>query len=408
MILRHCLVLFCVGLASSLLAGDAGSAAPASTSDVQALIERQPLIFIVAKGDANACGPNCSEWIAAEGMIDPGAAQRLRDFLNALPRRDLPVFFNSAGGEVGQAVGLGALLREHRLTVGIGRTLVDGCRQTIDEACRRLMQSKRDHRARFATSGAICLSACAYALMGGSVRHVARDARLGVHTLRMSAQPGAASAGSGPSVEDAHHLLKRYLVEMGVDPGLVDVAAKVSPDRVRYLSREEIARFGIESSEFYETAWMPYEDVSKRYYALKAVTLVEGISGVEHRTRVFRVGCEVAGQVPFLLRRELLPNEIGVASAIKVAVGDDEFALDGRVMRDAIEVWYGPAGRDFARNALSAPRIVITETFSPTNAPGWLRVMNVSTKGLPKALEQLRKDCGGEPSLNGAKLRGAR
>jgi hypothetical protein len=404
MIFRHCLALFCFGLASSLLAGDAASAAPApQVADVQALIDRQPMIFVVAKGEPNACGPGCGEWIAAEGMIDPGAAQRLRDFLGTLPRRDLPVFFNSSGGDVGQAVGLGAILREHRVTVGIGRTLADGCRQTIDEACRRVMQSKREHRARLATSGAICLSACAYALMGGSVRHVARDAQLGVHTLRTPAP-----AGSGPSVADAHHLLKRYLVEMGVDPGLIDVAAKVSPDRVRYLSRDEIGRFGIESSEFYETAWIPYEDVSKRYYALKAVTLVEGISGVEHRTRVFRVGCEVAGRVPFLLRRELLSNEIGVASTIKVAVGDDEFALDGRVMRDAIEVWYGPAGRDFARNAASAPRIVITETFTPGNAPGWLRVMNVSTKGLSKALEQLRKDCAREPPLDDLKLRGER
>jgi len=399
MILRHCSAFFCIGLASSLLAGDAASAAPASTSDVQALIEHQPLIFIVAKGDANACGPNCSEWIAAEGMIDPGAAQRLRDFLSTLPRRDLPVFFNSSGGDVGQAVGLGTILRERRMTVGIGRTLAEGCRQTIDEACRRLMQSKGEHRARLATSGAVCLSACAYAIMGGSVRRVAQDARLGVHTLR---GPG------GISIADAHHLLKRYLVEMGVDPGLIDVAAKVSADRVRYLSRDEIGRFGIESSEFYETPWMPYEDVSKRFYALKAVTLVEGISGVEHRTRVFRVGCEVAGRAPFLLRRELLANEIGVASAIKVAVGDDEFALDGKVIRDAVEVRYGSAGREFARNAEAAPRIVITETFTPANAPGWLRVMNVSTKGLPKALEQLRKDCGREQPLDDAKLRGAR
>jgi hypothetical protein len=62
-------------------------------AEIQALIERQPLIFIVAKGDANACGPGCSEWIAAEGMIDPGAVQRLREFLGAQPCRKLPVYF---------------------------------------------------------------------------------------------------------------------------------------------------------------------------------------------------------------------------------------------------------------------------------------------------------------------------
>ena len=198
---------------------------------------------------------------------------------------------------------------------------------------------------------------------------------------------------------------------MGVDPGLVDVAAKVSADRVRYLSRDEIGRFGIESSEFYQTPWMTYEDVSKRFYALKAVTLVEGIGGVEYRTRVLRVGCEIAGRMPFLLRRELLSNEIGVSSAISVTVGHDEFALEGRVIRDAIEVRYGSAGREFARNAATAPHIVITETFTPPgNAPGWLRVMKVSTKGLSKALEQLQKECGyAQPPLDDdVKLRGDR
>src|SRR5262249_43479451 len=156
------------------------------------------------------------------GMIDGGAAQRLRDFLGALPRRDLPVFFNSSGGDVGQAVGLGTMLRERRMTVGIGRTLAEGCRPTIDEACRRMLQSKSEHRARLTTSGTTCLSACVYAFMGGSVRHVARDARLGVHTLRLPLQPETSSAGPGPgwSVDHAHHVLKRYLVEMGVDPAL--------------------------------------------------------------------------------------------------------------------------------------------------------------------------------------------
>ena len=30
----------------------------------------EPMIFFVAKGEPNACGPGCSEWIAAEGTFD--------------------------------------------------------------------------------------------------------------------------------------------------------------------------------------------------------------------------------------------------------------------------------------------------------------------------------------------------
>jgi hypothetical protein len=36
-----------------------------------------------------------SEWIAGEGQFDESAAQRFRDFLAALPKRDLPIFFHS-------------------------------------------------------------------------------------------------------------------------------------------------------------------------------------------------------------------------------------------------------------------------------------------------------------------------
>ena len=66
-------------------------------------LRRRPMIFFVAKGAPNACGAGCREWIAAEGTIDPDAAQRFRDFLAALPRRDLPVFVNSTGGSAGQS-----------------------------------------------------------------------------------------------------------------------------------------------------------------------------------------------------------------------------------------------------------------------------------------------------------------
>src|SRR5215468_52155 len=85
-------VLACVVLVGSLTGGAAAPGADAAAREkVKAIYERmkrQPMMFFVAKGGPNACGPGCSEWIAAEGMIDPDAAQRFRDFLGTLPRRD--------------------------------------------------------------------------------------------------------------------------------------------------------------------------------------------------------------------------------------------------------------------------------------------------------------------------------
>src|SRR5437879_1702092 len=57
-----------------------------------------PLVFYIAKGETDACGQGCSEWIAAEGYFDLGAAQRLRTFLTHFGGRKLPIFFQSPGG----------------------------------------------------------------------------------------------------------------------------------------------------------------------------------------------------------------------------------------------------------------------------------------------------------------------
>src|SRR5262247_2891145 len=36
-----------------------------------------PMIFYLAKGEDDACGEGCNEWIAAEGRFDSDTAQRL-------------------------------------------------------------------------------------------------------------------------------------------------------------------------------------------------------------------------------------------------------------------------------------------------------------------------------------------
>jgi hypothetical protein len=77
-----------------------------------------------------------------------------------LAKRDLPIFFNSDGGLVREAVQIGWILRENRMTAGVARTVPEGCHLgfPLDDACRRLMQSKREHKARLYFGGARCAS----------------------------------------------------------------------------------------------------------------------------------------------------------------------------------------------------------------------------------------------------------
>jgi hypothetical protein len=413
--------LACVMLAGSWTSTAAPGADAAAREKVKAIYERmkrQPMMFFVAKGGPNACGPGCSEWIAAEGMIDPDAAPRFRDFLATLARQDLPVFLNSIGGIAGQGIALGAMLREHRMTVGVGRTIPQGCRQAAsDEACRSLVQGKREQQARLATEGARCISACVYALLGGSVRQVARDAQIGIHSVRLPRSP---SKEWMPGVNDVHNLLKRYMVEMGVDPGLTDAAAKVSADGVRYLSREEIARFGLETRGAYETPWMLYENFSNQFIVLKSTTQASEVGGKDYRTTNVRIWCTGGGiGLWFVYQREPSPDETGLPPVVRLVAGDSSYTLKAGETKSAssgererttgeiiaafeIESGRAKAGSEqqfaavswgFLRNAMAAPGIVITEALAPQGT-GSSRVVTFSTGGLSKALEPLQKNCG--------------
>jgi hypothetical protein len=226
----------------------AASNNPKGLERLLAKVQSEPMVFIVVTGEPNACGRGCSEWIAGQGQFDESAAQRFREFLAVLAKPDLPIFFNSDGGLLSQAVQIGLILRENRMTAGVARTVPEGCHLSLPlgDACRRLMQSKREHKARLYFGGARCGSACVYAMVGASTRHVDPGA-----TLRIN-------SNVGPEIAKTENFLRRYVVGMGVDPALVDAAAKIPSRSFRELSRGEMERFGIETRGVHETPWFAY------------------------------------------------------------------------------------------------------------------------------------------------------
>lgn len=378
-------------------AASGAAAAAAQPKDMEGWLRAQPMIFFVAKGAPNACGPGCSEWIAAEGRVDRGAGQRFRDFLGGVPRRDLPIFFNSPGGSAGQAVVIGRIVRDHRMAAGVGRTLPEGCRSAvqIDDACRRVMQSKVDHKARLVTAGARCFSACVDAFAGGSTRQVARDAQVGIHSVRLL--PGATG-----NLEDTRRYLKRHMVEMGIDPEIVDAAAKVSPNSIRHLSRDEMVRFGIETRGRYETSWMldryPAERwlvFPQRWALLKSVTQPKGVEGTEYRTSLVRVQCVFTNWARLVYQRQPRASEAGIPAVIRLTIGNRDFDSEmNEGPGKSILASYLLTNLDFFRRAMSASDVVIAESFSQKgDAQVWSGVTQLSPKGLDKILDEWLKNC---------------
>jgi hypothetical protein len=368
----------------------AATSRAAREPDLLAKIMRHPLIFFVAKGEPNACGPHCSEWIAAEGNIDTDAAKRFREFLDQPARRNLPVFFNSLGGSTNQAAMIGRILRQYRMTAGVARTIPQGCRAAVsmDDACRRIAQSTSEHKARLVTSGARCASGCVYAILGASVRQVNKAAELGIHSVRYLWVSRGPATSAPPTIEVAHEGLRNYAVEMGTDPSLIDAAAKVSADRIHWMTRAEIDRFGIETRGFYETRWTPLQETPAVYSVAKSWTQ-RGEGSGDFRTDVIRLRCSVVASKYALTYRSELPLFQNGRMRVRLDFGGNNLELRPGVAETGSGILFITVDRETMQELAAGSRLSVTEI------QGWTvsRTFDLSTAGLSDALGQLRKRC---------------
>jgi hypothetical protein len=363
----------------------------AREQELLAKMLQHPLIFFVAKGEPNACGPHCSEWIAAEGNIDPDAAKRFREFLEESPRRNLPVFFNSLGGSTNQAATIGRTLRQYRMKAGVARTIPEGCRPAlaITDACRRIMQSKSEHKARLVIAGARCASGCVYAILGASVRQVDRAAELGIHSVRYLWVSRGPVTSAAPKTEAAHDGLRNYAVEMGTDPGLIDAAAKVSADRIHWMTRAEIDRFGIETRGFYETRWTPLQEAPAVFSVAKSWTQ-PGTDRGNFLTGVIRLRCSAAMSKYLLTYRAELPLfQSNWRMKVRLSSGDSNLELRPMVGQAGASIFYVTVDREAIQKVAAGSRLGVTE-IEGLNVS---RSFGLSTAGLSDALSQLQKQC---------------
>ena len=371
--------LCCLPAVSSAASDD-----PKELERLLAKVRGEPMIFIVVTGEPNACGRGCSEWIAGQGQFDEGSAQRFREFLAILAKRDLPIFFNSDGGLVSQAVQIGLIMRENRMTAGVARTVPEGCRLgfPLDDACRRLMHSKREHKARLYFGGARCGSACAYAVVGASTRHVDPGATLRIHS------------SVGGEIDKAENFLRRYVVGMGVDPALVDAAAKIPSRSFRGLSRGEMERFGIETRGVYETPWFAYHGPPGEFLLLKSVTYPTGDTGDEYRTRTVGLACSpFPSSIRFMYHQELAANETRSPPVIHAKIGDSLIDLSTlNPQKGLIEKSFDLEPR-VLQSAIETGGFEITEMFDQSSIKKPSRVVRFSTLGLSSNIVGLDSKC---------------
>jgi hypothetical protein len=322
------------GLVVGVLAATLASPA---TAEPQTKPFWPPMVFYVAKGEPNACGAGCNEWIAAEGLIDQEAPQRLRNILNRLGQRKLPIYFHSPGGSVDAGIAIGRFMRERRMTAGVGRTIPQGCDPLKEQeaVCDSLKRAGRELLAELRTARTLCDSSCVYALLGATAREVGAGARIGVHEVAL----GRYDARGMPAPLERKTLsqdqlrqlraqedrLARYIGEMGIDKALFEAATQIGHERIRYLSLDEIARFGIDRRAFHESRWMADEGPPGPLAVIKFVVEARGGEPKQYRTTFIRLTCARSGEVRVEYSRELASGDR--PASIAVTTPGDAFVL---------------------------------------------------------------------------------
>ena len=215
-------------------------------------------------------------WIAAEGIITEDTPSEFRNFLESnIVYKENRIEFNSPGGNLYAAMELGRIIREQGNDTTLGRSLMlDNPEFSMDVL-------------RF--EDAVCLSACAYAFLGGQRRYFSDDDTFGVH--RFGSKDFQIT---GDEAQSSTSDIARYIEEMGVDQRLLQIASRTAfEDDILFID-EEIA------SEL-KVTFDPNERNSRFEVSLLSENVVANATiyhqGFEYSTRLHEI-CPKVGDAP--------------------------------------------------------------------------------------------------------------
>jgi hypothetical protein len=207
------------------------------------------MIFYAAHGGAEACGTNCSDWIAAEGVVQWDSFKRLFAFLDRFGARKMPVVLHVWGaGDLKAAMSLGRIIREKKLDASAGTTAVNGCAQLAEADCFTLKRGGAPLDARIDVTSVECDLVCVLVLAGGVHRTLPADAKvvIGGMAMRNRVAPNMSSESSQGLRGYYNDQIGLYLTQMGVNPQIVDIIDRDSKiHRSTQLSNNDWLKLGL-------------------------------------------------------------------------------------------------------------------------------------------------------------------
>jgi hypothetical protein len=173
--------------------------------------------------------------LVLEGKIEPGDYIAVRNFLrneSNFKKISGGVFLASPGGYVREAMKIGDLIRELRLSTDA---------PSIPPAGKRGFGGSVIRQADLVNPGHYqCISACFLVYVAGIDRNLNWTGRLGIHRPRLQQKSVELSENEIANANiGIRNTIKRYLQRMDVPEKYLDLMFSISPDGVRWISQDE-------------------------------------------------------------------------------------------------------------------------------------------------------------------------
>lgn len=194
-------------------------------------------------------GGNCKScsWVSAQGKITKNTPEIFEEFLKT---RDIypgeRIVLDSLGGDLFSGIFLGLRFRELELTTSVGKTI----EHPEEDQFYETRTSDIDK--------GVCLSACAYAFLGGKDRELLFEKSLGFHqfyrsltseqVIKLIERRELQSTLEGDT-QIISGLLIEYLTKLEMNPQILTIASRAGPENMYFPSKEEFEALNILSSE---------------------------------------------------------------------------------------------------------------------------------------------------------------
>jgi hypothetical protein len=198
----------------------------------------------------------------------------------------------------------------------------------------------------------------------------------------------AVAAASERGHERADRMVAAYLAKMGIDAGLLGLTKTVKFEDIHVLTREEIARFGLDRRELVETPWK-FE--SEGLSILHKIAVVKTAGETSFRLMQWRVACFDTDRFVLDFQRPI--PAAGLATVGIAHSGASAVYFNGPAKGASVEQWSMRLIRSRLDALVNHPQIEVIET--SVGADGRLvpQTTKLSNEGWAGAMETLVAGC---------------